>query len=101
MMGEKDQARREMAGAACRLCRARRGSFRDEAAALVEAARIKYPVDRKASGRRRAGCGMCAVRNEEELPAAFGARRGMKRNRPSGNPGCVSGEISSSGRAAH
>src|SRR3984893_6930339 len=49
MMGEKDQARREMAGAGVPVGPGSQGNVPDEAAALAEAARIKYPVIVKAS----------------------------------------------------
>src|SRR5437879_7339158 len=49
MMGEKDQARREMAGAGVPVVPGSPGIVPDEAAALVEAARIKYTVIVKAS----------------------------------------------------
>src|SRR6266853_1760618 len=74
MMGEKDQARREMAGAGVPVVPGSPGIVPDEAAALVEAARIKYPVIVKASA-GGGGRGMRVVRNEEELPAAFGTAR--------------------------
>ena len=50
------------------------GIVPDEAAALAEAARIKYPVIVKASA-GGGGRGMRVVRSEEELPAAFGTAR--------------------------
>src|SRR5467141_313619 len=74
MMGEKDQARREMAGAGVPVVPGSPGIVPDEAAALLEAARIKYPVIVKASA-GGGGRGMRVVRNEEELPAAFGTAR--------------------------
>src|ERR1700720_1768006 len=74
MMGEKDQARREMASAGVPVVPGSQGIVPDEAGALAEAARIKYPVIVKASA---GGCGrgMRVVRNEGELPAAFGTAR--------------------------
>src|SRR6202158_2677967 len=74
MMGEKDQARREMAGAGVPVVPGSQGIVPDEAAALAEAARIKYPVILKASA-GGGGRGMRVVRNEEDLPAAFGTAR--------------------------
>src|SRR5712664_1132697 len=74
MMGEKDQARREMATAGVPVVPGSLGIVPDEAAALVEAARIKYPVIVKASA-GGGGRGMRVVRSEEELPAAFGTAR--------------------------
>ena len=50
------------------------GIVPDEAAALAEAARIKYPIIVKASA-GGGGRGMRVVRSEEELPAAFGTAR--------------------------
>jgi acetyl-CoA carboxylase biotin carboxylase subunit len=74
MMGEKDQARREMAGAGLPVVPGSPGIVPDEAGALLEAARIKYPVIVKASA-GGGGRGMRVVRKEEELPAAFGTAR--------------------------
>jgi acetyl-CoA carboxylase biotin carboxylase subunit len=74
MMGEKDQARREMAAAGVAVVPGSQGIVPDEAAAIVEAARIKYPVIVKASA-GGGGRGMRVVRNAEELPAAFGTAR--------------------------
>src|ERR1700719_3969010 len=74
MMGEKDQARREMATAGVPVVPGSMGIVPDEAAALAEAARIKYPVIVKASA-GGGGRGMRVVRKEEELPAAFGTAR--------------------------
>jgi acetyl-CoA carboxylase, biotin carboxylase subunit len=74
MMGEKDQARREMATAGVPVVPGSQGIVPDEAAALLEAARISYPVIVKASA-GGGGRGMRVVRNEEELPAAFGTAR--------------------------
>jgi len=74
MMGEKDQARREMAAAGVPVVPGSVGIVPDEAVALAEAARIKYPVIVKASA-GGGGRGMRVVRNEEELPAAFGTAR--------------------------
>ena len=74
MMGEKDQARREMASAGVPVVPGSQGIVADEAAALSEAARIKYPVIIKASA-GGGGRGMRVVRNDAELPAAFGTAR--------------------------
>src|SRR5690348_17250559 len=74
MMGEKDQARREMAAAGVPVVPGSQGIVQDEAAALAEAARIKYPVIMKASA-GGGGRGMRVVRSEEELPAAFATAR--------------------------
>src|SRR3979411_1040244 len=49
MMGEKDQARREMAAAGVPVVPGSQGIVPDEAAALAEATRITYPVIVKAS----------------------------------------------------
>ncbi|MBZ5697864.1 MAG: acetyl-CoA carboxylase biotin carboxylase subunit [Acidobacteriia bacterium] len=70
MMGEKDQARREMSAARVPVVPGSRGIVAVEAAALAEAARIKYPVILKASA-GGGGRGMRVVRSAEELPAAF------------------------------
>src|SRR6202166_667693 len=71
MMGEKDQPRSEMPSAGLPLVPGSQGSVSDEAVALAEAARIKYPVIVKASA-GGGGRGMRVVRSEEELPSAFG-----------------------------
>src|SRR6266436_4638006 len=73
-MGEKDQARREMAAAGLPVVPGSQGIVADEPAALSEAARIQYPLIIKASA-GGGGRGMRVVRNEEELPAAFGTAR--------------------------
>ena len=70
MMGEKDQARREMAAAGVPIVPGSEGIVADEAAALAEASRIKYPVILKASA-GGGGRGMRVVRGEQELSAAF------------------------------
>jgi acetyl-CoA carboxylase, biotin carboxylase subunit len=74
MMGEKDQARREMSAAGVPVVPGSQGIVQDEAAALAEATRIKYPVILKASA-GGGGRGMRVVRGEEELPAAFATAR--------------------------
>jgi acetyl-CoA carboxylase biotin carboxylase subunit len=70
MMGEKAQARREMAAAGVPVVPGSQGIVPVETAALAEAARIKYPVILKASA-GGGGRGMRVVRSAEELPAAF------------------------------
>ena len=74
MMGEKDQARREMAAAGVPVVPGSQGIVPDEAAALAEAARIKYPVIVKASA-GGGGRGMRVVRHQEELSTAFSTAR--------------------------
>ena len=74
MMGEKDQARREMAAAGVPVVPGSQGIVPDETAALAEAGRIKYPVIVKASA-GGGGRGMRVVRSEDELPGAFGTAR--------------------------
>ncbi len=74
MMGEKDQARREMAAAGVPIVPGSQGIVADEAAAIAEAARIGYPVILKASA-GGGGRGMRVVRGEEELPDAFATAR--------------------------
>jgi len=70
MMGEKDQARRQMASAGVPIVPGSQGIVADEAMALAEASRIKYPVILKASA-GGGGRGMRIVRGAEELPGAF------------------------------
>lgn len=74
MMGEKDQARREMAAAGVPVVPGSAGIVPDEAAALAEAGRIKYPVIVKASA-GGGGRGMRVVRGEQEMSAAFETAR--------------------------
>src|SRR5487761_989779 len=74
MMGEKDQARREMAAAGVPIVPGSQGIVQDEAMGLAEAARIKYPVILKASA-GGGGRGMRVVRGEEDLPGAFATAR--------------------------
>jgi acetyl-CoA carboxylase biotin carboxylase subunit len=74
MMGEKDQARREMAAAGVPVVPGSQGIVADEAAALAEATRIKYPVILKASA-GGGGRGMRVVRSEAELGPAFATAR--------------------------
>ncbi len=70
MMGEKDQARREMSAAGVPVVPGSQGIVADEATALAEAARIGYPVIIKASA-GGGGRGMRVVRSEDELPRRF------------------------------
>ncbi len=74
MMGEKDQARREMAAAGLPIVPGSQGIVPDETTAVSEAARIKYPVILKASA-GGGGRGMRVVRNEAELAPAFATAR--------------------------
>ncbi len=74
MMGEKDQARREMSAAGVAIVPGSQGVIPDEAAALAEVERIGYPVIVKASA-GGGGRGMRVVRTKEELPTAFGTAR--------------------------
>jgi acetyl-CoA carboxylase, biotin carboxylase subunit len=74
MMGEKDQARREMAAAGLPIVPGSQGIVPDEATAVSEAARIKYPVILKASA-GGGGRGMRVVRSEVELAPAFATAR--------------------------
>jgi acetyl-CoA carboxylase, biotin carboxylase subunit len=74
MMGEKDQARREMSAAGLPIVPGSQGIVPDEATAVSEAARIKYPVILKASA-GGGGRGMRVVRNDAELAPAFATAR--------------------------
>jgi acetyl-CoA carboxylase biotin carboxylase subunit len=74
MMGEKDQARREMSAAGLPIVPGSQGIVPDEATAVSEAARIKYPVILKASA-GGGGRGMRVVRSEAELGLAFATAR--------------------------
>ena len=74
MMGEKDQARREMAAEGVPILPGSQGIVPDEATALAEAARIGYPVILKASA-GGGGRGMRVVRRAEELPESFATAR--------------------------
>src|SRR6185312_3617922 len=78
MMGEKDQARREMSSAGVQIVPGSQGIIEDETAARAEAARIRYPVIVKASA-GGGGRGMRVVRSEAELPAAFDTARNEAR----------------------
>jgi acetyl-CoA carboxylase, biotin carboxylase subunit len=74
MMGEKDQARRVVAAAGVPVVPGSQGIVPDEATALSEAARIRYPVIVKASA-GGGGRGMRVVRSEAEMPSAFSTAR--------------------------
>jgi acetyl-CoA carboxylase, biotin carboxylase subunit len=74
MMGEKDQARREMSAAGVQVVPGSQGIVPDEETALSEAARIKYPVIVKASA-GGGGRGMRVVRTPDEMPTAFNTAR--------------------------
>jgi acetyl-CoA carboxylase biotin carboxylase subunit len=74
MMGEKDQARREMSAAGIPAVPGSQGIVADEAAALGEAARVQYPVIVKASA-GGGGRGMRVVRSEDDMPEAFRTAR--------------------------
>jgi acetyl-CoA carboxylase, biotin carboxylase subunit len=74
MMGEKDQARREMSAAGVPTVPGSQGVIPDEAAALAEAEQIGYPVIIKAAA-GGGGRGMREVRRKDELPTAFGTAR--------------------------
>ncbi|MGB6429063.1 MAG: acetyl-CoA carboxylase biotin carboxylase subunit [Candidatus Acidiferrales bacterium] len=74
LMGEKEQARREMSAAGLPIVPGSDGILADEAAALTEAERIGYPVIIKASA-GGGGRGMRVVRGKDELPAHFATAR--------------------------
>jgi len=74
MMGEKDQARRQMASAGVPIVPGSPGIVPDEAAAESEVDRIGYPVIIKASA-GGGGRGMRVVRSRDELSAAFATAR--------------------------
>ena len=74
MMGEKDQARRAVAAAGLTVVPGSPGIVPDEAAALAEASRIRYPIIVKASA-GGGGRGMRVVRTEGELASAFSTAR--------------------------
>jgi acetyl-CoA carboxylase biotin carboxylase subunit len=74
LMGEKDQARREMAAAGVPIVPGSDGIVADEAAALTEAKRIGYPLIIKASA-GGGGRGMRVVRSKSELPGNFATAR--------------------------
>ena len=74
MMGEKDQARRQMASAGVPIVPGSPGIVPDEAAAESEVDRIGYPAIIKASA-GGGGRGMRVVRSRDELSAAFATAR--------------------------
>jgi len=74
MMGEKDQARRQMASAGVPIVPGSPGIVPDEAAAESEVERIGYPAIIKASA-GGGGRGMRVVRSRDELSAAFATAR--------------------------
>ena len=74
LMGEKEQARREMAAAGLTVVPGSDGLVADSEAAAAEAQRIGYPVIIKASA-GGGGRGMRMVRSREELLPAFETAR--------------------------
>ena len=74
LMGEKEQARREMAAAGVPIVPGSDGIVADETAALSEASRISYPIIIKASA-GGGGRGMRVVRRPEELSLSFATAR--------------------------
>ena len=74
MMGEKDQARRQMASAGVPIVPGSPGIVPDEAAAESEVDRIGYPAIIKASA-GGGGRGMRVVRSRDELATAFATAR--------------------------
>jgi acetyl-CoA carboxylase, biotin carboxylase subunit len=74
MMGEKEQARREMSAGGLPIVPGSDGIVPDEAAAQVEAKRIGYPLIVKASA-GGGGRGMRVARSDAELKTAFGTAR--------------------------
>jgi acetyl-CoA carboxylase biotin carboxylase subunit len=74
LMGEKEQARREMAAAGLPVVPGSAGLLADADAAAVEARRIGFPVIIKASA-GGGGRGMRVVRDRDELPPAFETAR--------------------------
>ena len=74
LMGEKDQARREMSAGGLPIVPGSDGIVADETAALAEAARIGYPILIKATA-GGGGRGMRVARCHTELPAAFATAR--------------------------
>ena len=74
LMGEKGQARREMASAGMPIVPGSDGMVADETAALAEAARIGYPIIIKASA-GGGGRGMRLVKRAGELAPAFATAR--------------------------
>jgi acetyl-CoA carboxylase biotin carboxylase subunit len=74
LMGEKEQARREMAAAGLPIVPGSDGLLADADAATAEAERIGYPVIIKASA-GGGGRGMRVVRNRDEILPAFETAR--------------------------
>ncbi|MGO9640077.1 MAG: acetyl-CoA carboxylase biotin carboxylase subunit [Candidatus Acidiferrales bacterium] len=74
LMGEKGQARREMASAGVPIVPGSDGMVPDETTALAEAARIGYPIIIKASA-GGGGRGMRLVRRAGDLTPAFATAR--------------------------
>jgi acetyl-CoA carboxylase biotin carboxylase subunit len=74
LMGEKDQARREMRSAGLPIVPGSDGLLADADAAAAEAERIGYPVIIKASA-GGGGRGMRMVRNRDELSPSFETAR--------------------------
>jgi acetyl-CoA carboxylase biotin carboxylase subunit len=74
LMGEKEQARREMSAAGLPVVQGSAGLVGDADTALAEAKRIGYPVIIKASA-GGGGRGMRMVRNPDELLPAFETAR--------------------------
>jgi acetyl-CoA carboxylase biotin carboxylase subunit len=74
LMGEKEQARREMAAAGLPVVPGSAGLLADADAALAEAERVGYPVIIKASA-GGGGRGMRMVRNRDELVSSFETAR--------------------------
>ena len=74
MMGEKEQARREMAAAGIPIVPGSQGILADAETAIAEADRIGYPVIVKASA-GGGGRGMRMVRTREDLTAAWETAR--------------------------
>jgi acetyl-CoA carboxylase biotin carboxylase subunit len=74
LMGEKDQARREMAAAGLPIVPGSAGLLADADTAAAEARRIGFPAIIKASA-GGGGRGMRVVRDADELPPAFETAR--------------------------
>jgi len=74
LMGEKEEARREMAAQGIPVVPGSKGILKDEAMAASEAARVGYPVIVKASA-GGGGRGMRVVRDATELSGAFATAR--------------------------
>ena len=74
LMGEKEEAREEMAAQGIPVVPGSQGILKDEPMAVSEAARVGYPVIVKASA-GGGGRGMRVVRDATELPGAFATAR--------------------------